>query len=276
FQYVQVDFAQLDWILRYTVLTPLSNSVPEAVRQARRQVRSMAKLKIQKQAIDKRVKLMGELEANANKLLAMPSILIRVSVLNELASMYDDFGSDLKSQAVPEGLGQVEREAYLKSISEITRPFETKRSELRKKAFDLASENAVGDEIFELVSNAYFTENPDVAKELRPSWLPPKSKPLDVTILEKVDPSGEWTKPGTYKAYIFTSIKDKDWPRAAFFMQEIQDRKEASEELYSVIKAVALAGAGAQAEALVKLLEASEKMTTIPRTALLLESIPRF
>jgi len=127
----------------------------------------MAKLKIQKQSIDKRVKLMGELEANANKLLNMPSVLVRVSVLNELASMYDDFSSELKAQAVPEGVGQIEREAYMKSISEITLPFETKRSELRKKAFDLASDNAVGDEVFELVSNAYLTENPDVAKDLR-------------------------------------------------------------------------------------------------------------
>jgi len=46
FQLVPVDFAQLDWILRYTVLTPLSTSVPDAVRQARRQLKQMAKLKI--------------------------------------------------------------------------------------------------------------------------------------------------------------------------------------------------------------------------------------
>jgi hypothetical protein len=190
--------------------------------------------------------------------------------------MYDDFSGELKALAIPEGLGQVEREAYLKSISQITQPFENKRQELRKKAFDLASDNAVGDETFELVSNAYFTENPDVAKDLRPSWLPPKMKPLDVTVLEKIDQGGGWSKPGTYKAYIFTAIRDKDWPRAAFFMQEIQDRKEASEELYTVIKAVALAGAGAQAEALVKLLEASEKMSSGPKVTLLMESIPRF
>src|SRR5262249_8099158 len=124
FQVVPVDFNQLDWILRYTILTPLSTSVPDAVRQSRRQIKQMANLKLQKQAIDRRVKLMGELEANANKLLNLPSVLIRVSVLNELASMYDDFSTELKALAIPEGLGQVEREAYLKSISEITKPFE--------------------------------------------------------------------------------------------------------------------------------------------------------
>jgi tetratricopeptide (TPR) repeat protein len=276
FQLVPVDFSQLDWFLRYTVLTPLSTSLPEAVRQARRQVKQMAKLKINKGAIDKRVKLMTELENNANKLLKLPSILIQVNVLNELASMYDDFSTELRTAAVPAGVGQVEREAILKSISPITQPFELKRSELRKKAFDLASDNAVGDESFELVSNAFFTENPDVAKDLRPSWLPPKTKPIDASILEKVDPTGEWTKPGTFKFYILSAIKEKDWPRAAFFMQEVQDHKEVSEDLFDVVKAVALAGAGAQAEALVKLLEASEKMPSMPKTALLLETIPRF
>jgi hypothetical protein len=190
--------------------------------------------------------------------------------------MYDDFSSELKALAVPDGLNQADREAYLLSISQITQPFETKRAELRKKAFDLASENAVGDDVFELVSNSYFTENPDVAKDLRPSWLPPRMKPIDVSILEKIDPNGGWDKAGSYKAYIFSSIKEKDWPRAAFFMQEIQDRKEVSDDLYSVIKAVALAGAGAQAEALVKLQEAADKLPTPQRVALIMECIPRF
>jgi tetratricopeptide (TPR) repeat protein len=276
FKYVPVDFSQLDWILRYAVLTPLSTSLPASVRQARRQIKQMAKLKIQKSAIDKRVKLMAQLEGEATKLLTIPSILVRVNVLNELASMYDDFSSDLKTQAVPAGLGQVERDAILKSISAITQPYETKRAELRKKAFDLASENAVGDETFELVSSAYFTENPDVAKDLRPSWLPPRTKPIDVSILEKVDGSGDWTKPGNFKSYTFSAIKEKDWPRAAFFMQEIEERKEVSPELYDVIKAVALAGAGAQAEALTKLQDAADKMTSNAKLALLLEAIPRF
>ncbi|HUP58752.1 MAG TPA: hypothetical protein VM598_14935, partial [Bdellovibrionota bacterium] len=277
FQYVQVDFAKLDWILRYNILTPLSTSVPDAVRQSRKQIKTMSKLKIAKAAIDKRVKLMTQLENSANKLLVLPSILIRVNVLNELANMYDDFLVELTHNAVPAGSGKVEREAILASINPITQPFTLKRNELRKKAFDLASENAVGDETFESVSTAFFNENPEVAKTLRPGWLPPRRKPIDVTILDRVDPDGGWNKTGSYKALVYAAIRDRDWPRAAFFMQEIENKSELSEPLYFVVKAAALAGVGAQAEALVKLLEAADKMSSSSsaQAALLLECIPR-
>lgn len=278
---------ELEPLARFTVLPRLTNSIPLAFSLNRAALKDVAPLRADERYITRRVEVVRELENAAAAVMKLPWARIRAETLNEVAGAYIDFAHGILTLQPPKGLSAEETAAYADTMRKITLPFEEKGQEMRAKAFEIASRNAIEEDSFKRISEPFFAENPSQAKRLKPAAQIDAPASLGVDTLAALDPSGDWGKVGravtrapasididdpvvNVKALWYAALRARQWAQVAFFMQEAHEKALVSAGVFSAVKAVSLAGAGARGEALAEL---EESRKDLPKTRMAAASL---
>ncbi len=256
------NWDELDPMARFALVPHISVSVPRAFQLNRMSMREVAPLRADERYITRRVEVIREMENAATKVMKMPWSRIRATVLSEVAGLYVDLARGLTELKAPKGLEGAELASYEDTIRKLVLPFEEKGQEIRAKAFEMASHFAIEEDAFKLVADPFFQDNPSQAKALRPAGVKmEKPLALDIAFLDQVDSSGDWDSldadtddPAEYlKAHWGQALRAKRWQQIAFFLQEAKEKGLIESGVMGLVKAVSLAAAGAQGEALAEI-----------------------
>jgi hypothetical protein len=212
-----------------------------------------------------------EMENAATAAMKLPWSRIRALALSETAGLYLDLSKGVRDLPPPKGLSPDDQQAYEQTISKLVIPFEEKGQEMRAKAFEIASKFAIEDESFSAVADPYFADNPSTASKLKPKKDPARPLGIDLQVLAKLDPKGDWDdldprskEPLDFlKASWADALQKKRWGQVAFFLQEASEKKLFTPTVLGAIRAVSLAQAGARGEALSEL-EETRKGLDVP------------
>jgi TolA-binding protein len=282
---VAEGWENLDPISKFYLVPYLSTSIPRTFQLNRTALGEVAPLKAEEKAIKRRIETIKDIEAAATKTMKLPWSRIKAETLNEVASLYLDLSRELSALPPPKNLTASDQTAYEDTIRKITLPFEEKGQDMRGKAFEIASRNGIEEKSFNAITEPFFNENPSQAKALKPAALtkhgkagaseeksdsaPGNDEKLGLEFLAKIDPAGDWaelpeissidevTNPATrVKILWVAALQEKRWQQVAFFMQEAQEKALIQAGVMGTVKAVSLAAAGAQGEALSELEEA--------------------
>ncbi|MEK6579908.1 MAG: hypothetical protein AABZ55_11830, partial [Bdellovibrionota bacterium] len=282
---VAKNWTQSDSITKYSLLPYISESLPASFELSRSEIRKAAPLsKIQKDLIDRRSGMMRKLEEVGNKIAELPWLRIRASIFNEIAHMYFEFGKDLYSLPMPEGLAAADLVEYKKTISDIVSPFERKAQEFRKSAFDIATSSAIDERNLKAVSAAMFAEHPKTANELRKDWAAEPIQYISLTLIKKIDPTGGWNldKPksdepaAVFKTRMGKALANRSWPQIAFLLQEMNSKSALPTHEMGLLKAASLSLAGAQAEGVKELQEVAGAFNEDQREPLYLSLVSHY
>lgn len=259
----------LDPLSRYAVLPYLTASIPKAFSLNRQAMKEVAPLRADERYITRRVEVIREMENAATKAIKLPWSRIRAEVLNEIASLYIDFARGLSELKPPKNIADAELPAYQEAIRKLTLPFEEKGQEMREKAFGIASKFAIEDEAFQRISEPFFQENPSQAKKIRPASPIEIPKKIDLALLDRLDPDGDWddaaeaaadhstpdaSEPASVLKVLWArAIQNRQWQQVAFFMQEAKEKSLLQSGALGSVRAISLAAAGARGEALAEL-----------------------
>ena len=254
-----------DPLLQFAFLPRLSASIPQAFALNRADMATVAPLRADERYIARRVEVIREMENVAAKVMKLPWSRIRAEVLNETAGLYFDLSKGLGTLPAPKNLTPDDLTAYDETIRKLSLPFDEKGQEMRGKAFEIASRFAIEDDSFAKIADPYFSENPSLAKTLRPVDKVKQPLTLALEFLDRLDPSGDWDslpKPEKLadaaqdmrlKTLWAQALDLKRWNQVAFFMQEAQEKHLIAPGTLGAVKAVSLAAAGARGEALAEI-----------------------
>lgn len=267
------NWDRLDTLTQFALLPDLSKVVLRAFEYNRKQIGQYATLKPNPKAIKHRVELIQETERVATKIMKLPWARIRAQVLSEIADLYVEFSTQLRSMPVPTSLEEGEKAAYEESIQKIVFPFEEKSSEIRRKAFELASNFGIEQESFDRIAEVFFKESPSQAKELQliPEYR--QTLALDWDLLTRLNTQGFWKKvrsvkleqvhvtpenrPRILQSYWIKNIEAQNWPAAGYFLSEAQAKadKTLPKSVLDLMRGLTLVYAGARAEGIADLWE---------------------
>ena len=270
---VSKNWDQLDSMLRISLLPALSKLVPGALHTARDELNRVVPMnRPSMKSIVRRVEWMKEVEKVSESILMLPWSRIRTHTLLEVASLYRDFITTLEKHTSLEGLTPAEKEEYQKSIQEILGPFTTKSQELAKKAYEVAIENGVEDELVKEIAAVF----PQVVKASKASGKWTDFRAIDVTVLARIDQTLDWSHPekiqvSLLKSSALPSIQQlkQHWAKAfqakasekiVYFLQELQTQAGLSEIELGIFRGLTLKSLGAQAEGFQELNLALEKI----------------
>jgi TolA-binding protein len=279
------NWDELDALEKVTVLPYVNTSIIHALELDRKMMDQAAPLRVSGNDAEKyithRVDVMREMENAVTLAMKLPWARIKAESLNELAATYIDFSTTLAA-AQPKGLKDEEIVVYQETIKKITVPFEEKGQDLRAKAFQLASRYAVEQSAMQDISQPFFLDNPSQAKALRKiasvnpasgqkalysnPYAVSSAIDLDLVFLEGVDPAEHWKKasndhsfkPGeniveNIQHFFIDAVLTKNWPKAAYYLQEARAKTAFAAPVLSAMKSVVLNTAGAKAEALLEI-----------------------
>lgn len=227
----------LDPLIQF-VLTPVMNrAIPEAFSTCRRSLPGVASLKSSTSALARRIELIKHLETAAAKAVALPWARVKIAVLSEVAQVYDDFCAELARLPAPDGLSAEELAAYKKSVHEILDPFREKGKGIRAQAMELAAEFAVSPD--------------DVTGMPRPErQIASRPEPIDFSLFAK---TGEAPPDRDLYPKWEEALKSHAWARVGFIFQQLKEKTKPKESSLALMRAIALATAGAQPEAIAEL-----------------------
>lgn len=263
---VNNNWGKMDPIEAYTLLPYLNTSIPQSLILSRKFVKESARLKVDQKYIQKRVKMMEDYESYVNKLFNLPWSNMRVSALNELANMYNDFSNELVALPKPAGMSAEDNAQYDKMVNDIRTPFITKRDDLRFKAYDLATKSFVDQTTFYQVASYYFNEKPDVwskvsrGRTVQKDGLPASALTPVMTITKwpLTSSDNDHEKEKGIRIALEEASKKKNWPKIAFLISEAKSKGLMSEPMLRVVKGNSFALAGARAEAITEFTAAKE------------------
>jgi hypothetical protein len=279
------NWDELDPLAKLTVLPYVNTSIIHTLDLARKMMDQAAPLRVSGNDAEKyithRVDIMREMENAVTLAMKLPWARIKAESLNELAQTYIDFSTTLAA-AQPKGLKDDEIAVYQTTIRKITVPFDEKGQDLRMKAFQLASRYAIEQTAMQDISTPFFLDNPSQAKAVRKiaSVAPASgqkslySNPygvssaidLDISFLNAVDPAEHWKKIADdhsfrsgentvedIQHFFVDAVITKNWPKAAYYLQEAKAKNAFVGPVLSAMKGVVLSTAGAKAEALLEI-----------------------
>jgi len=276
---IAAGWEDLDPLVRFTLVPIILASIPRAFQLNRVAMREVAPLKADEKWIRARIDKIKEMESAATDVMKrLPWSRIRAVTLSETAGLYLDLSKGLASLSIPKGLPESERADYEDMIRKITIPFEEKGQEMRQKAYEIASTFAIEDEAFHAVADPYFQDNPSSAAKLKPYRIPPKPEVISTALLEQLDPSGDWDDVNrgrakesepvlSLKIRWASAVKNHRLPQMAFFLQEAKEKKLLAVGPQAAMRAISLASAGAQGEALIELSENAKELVENARPA---------
>src|SRR5207244_3589338 len=139
-------------------------------------------------------------------------------------------------------------------------PFSEKGEDIRRKAFELASDSAVTPELFQPIAKSFLARNPSQSKDLQHKFQLAPAEPLDIELLARLNTGTKWKKlkpnPDERDLHLkwlwAHSLQTGNWPQAAFFLQELQEKSVVKGSLSHLLKMVSLEAAGAHSEAMLE------------------------
>ncbi|OFZ17991.1 MAG: hypothetical protein A2X94_06350 [Bdellovibrionales bacterium GWB1_55_8] len=260
-----------DPLVKYALLPNLTVSIPRAFQLNRMSMAQTAPLRAHEKYITRRVEVIREIENAAIKVVKLPWARIRAEVLNEVASVYLDFTRELAAIPAPKDLADEDKVTYEDTIRKLVLPFEEKGQEMRRKAFEIASQFLVEESSVGTITGPFFAENPSQSKRFRS--LADRKLPqapvatLDLEFLDQLDENLDWrslmkspadeSKPGRKIRKLWAqALSDRKWQQVAFFLQEaaqLRDENAVTPAVLGLMKALTLSVAGARGEGLVEL-----------------------
>ena len=283
---VAENWDKLDAVSQYALLPELNAAYVHAFSLNRKQIASMAPLKATPRAIKRRIEFIQELEGVATTGMKLPWARLRAELLNEVASLYSEFAESVRNLAPPTGLPEAEKTAYEESMQKVVFPFEEKGSELRRKAFEVASNFGVEDESFERIAIPFFKESPSQAKSLEIDSKLKRAVVFDLELLNRLTKQGAWSrvkavnvaqmrvtpenKARAIQALWIHHLENKNWPAVAYFLAESQKISERAlpKNVITVMKSYTLSAAGARSEAFAELYDERNEFQGAERGAL--------
>ncbi len=257
---VASDLEQQEPLFKLILLSKLNESVPRSLQRARMQVSLNKNFPLDglNRAVKMRIESIQAVESVSTQLVKLPWAKLKASALNEASGLYLDLAHDLKKVRVPGGIDPKEAEILKQALQGLWLPFEEKGQEIRSKAYEIAADQAVEEDLFHRIALPLFQENPNLAKTLKPETLPPSAPPLNSKILLQLNPDGGWdgrnNKP--LQSKWAQAIYERKVPQMAFFIQEsAQSEKQVEPGIRAVAKGFSLISSGAQSEGLAELQE---------------------
>ncbi|MBC7691519.1 MAG: hypothetical protein H7222_07095 [Methylotenera sp.] len=276
---VASHWEELDPLVKFKLLPLITKSVPAALRLNRTTIAETAPLRADEKYITRRIEAIREIENAVTKVMNLPWAEIKAQALSEAASLYADLASDLQKLPAPKGTAGPELTAYEDMIRKIVIPFEEKGNDLQGKAYEMASVFAIQQKAFQQIADPYFQANPSQSKAREKGRNNSRQKTrkvasLNTQLMDRLDSEGDWdsvdpkskNEMKRLKGLWAQAIEQHVWQQAAFFSQEMKEKK-LPEGSMGLVRAITLANAGAQAEALMELESTRRKLT--PKAQLL-------
>ncbi|OFZ78764.1 MAG: hypothetical protein A2583_09850 [Bdellovibrionales bacterium RIFOXYD1_FULL_53_11] len=251
----------VDPLMRLALLPVISEAVPAAFSMTRAELKKISPLKPNARSITHRVEMIREIENTATRAMKLPWGRIRALALGEVASFYIGFSRELKALPAPKGLPAEELAAYEETVQKLVFPFEEKGQDMRLKAFEMASKAAIDEKALLQIATPYFEDNPSQARALAARKLQQRPAALDVALVARLDPGGGWRSldrdaenaTEVMRADWVEAVEKRNFGRAAYVMHAARENKLSGDVSLALMRVVALAAAGAQAEALQEL-----------------------
>lgn len=253
--------------VQLNLLPYLSESLPLAFELNRQRINKFAKLKASEKSINHRVSLIKEMENTSKRVMKLPWARIRASVMNQISELYLDFSKALTSLPVPKGLPKKEIDSYKASIMSLILPFEDKGHELRSKAFEIASANAIERKDFDKIKNLFFRDNPSQADSVTGQFkqikeIPINFKTLDLLSKNEIKAKTKFDRTekdkntkAFYKTQWIHAVRKKNWALVSFILKEADEKSDMDSTTLSLMRSITLVQSGAQSEGLKELNE---------------------
>ncbi len=248
-------YKELEALDQLIILSAINQILPLALTRTVENIPLFSPLRASENSIQHRVETLREVENSFAQVVKIPWIRLRARTLNELASSYMNFAQNLRD---------------IQSPGQLVMPFEEKGSDLRLKAFELASHSAIEDNDFKTISEKFFSENPSQAKTILETFSSSfESTDLGVNSLVRLDRSADWDSAIAKSERLPDSLAGKEqiqalWVAAlrngnyaltGFLIQHARNKKILPDRSLSLMQAVTLAATGAQAEGLAQVEE---------------------
>jgi TolA-binding protein len=250
-RFIASSWDQLDAISQYSTLSTLQDALPQAMKQSRDLMKKLSPLKATSKSIEHRIQFMNEIERTSSKLVKLPWARIKAEVLGEASDMYLLFATDLAHLPIPKDLMDAERTEYLKSVQEIIVPFAEKGKKLKAQAFEVATEFSVQKEIVKRLQPSPL----ELSETLR-SAQSFKSLPISIELWKELETQTHDPISLSLQTQWIEAVKQAHFGRIAFFMQELKNKSSpplSPPSTLSLMRAISLISAGAQAEAIAEL-----------------------
>lgn len=266
FNLVSQNYSSLKPMVQFAILPVLHGAIPKALARARQELPKYSKLEPTPKSIKRRIEWMKDIETAATKVTELPWVRLQTLALTETSLLYSEFTDAIRAIPEPEGMSAEEKDAYAQTIQQLVFPFEEKAQDIRRKAFELASKQAVHEAVFVPLAQAFFKDNPSQAKAIQ---YAPEMKvriSADVELLSRWDESGDWKKyqrpmPRDFRVETGSEAKairwawseavnKKNYPALAFFIRKAESQKGFPKQSLALMKAFSFMSLGAQTEAL--------------------------
>jgi len=271
-RFLAAEWSELEPAVRLSLLPQVSRDLPRAIALNRMAMNEYSPLRANEKSITRRIEAIRDLEGTAARVMKLPWARIRAGVLNEIASVYGEFASELTHLSPPQGMSPEESGAYEETIRKIAFPFEEKGQEMRRKALEIAARFAIEEETYYAIADRFFAENPSQSRQ-RASVKGPRN--LDFSMIDHLDGSLDWQNAKADRDDLRTlwiwAVKLDQWPQAAFFLQEMASRKILPASMLGALQGFTLARAGARGEGLEQLRDAARVAEPTVRATLLTE-----
>jgi tetratricopeptide (TPR) repeat protein len=258
------EWKHADELSRFTLLSSISQSVPEVFALDRALLVRSGTLKADPASLTRRLRAIEAVETSASEASTLPWSRIRALVLNDMASIYTDLSSAVRALPYPTRLRSPrDRDGYRRMIEQLVSPFDQKANAIRSEAFRLASRTSIEPEVYGVIARAYFQadlpQQPGTQKTSVPRQKLDAS--LDMSLVKSVDEHGGWHSVNLdsadttdiLRARWAAALTAKNWPQVGYFAQEAKQKSLLKPEVTGVAKAVSLAAAGAKAEGAMEL-----------------------
>lgn len=259
----------IDSLEQYSLIPMVNEVIPKAFELNRAAINRYSQLQASQKSIQRRIGLIQEMETTATRVAKkLPWARIKARVLNEIAYLYLDFTQSISTLPVPKNLSAAEQKEYQSEIQKIVLPFEEKGHDIRRTAFEVASQASIERNELEVISSPFFANNPSQAKALMGDVESRSAKPVSIAVLEYFDGENDWDdlkdddyqfyeNPANYgKSQWIKALMNKKWQLAAYFLQETRRHQWMKDASLVLAKAISLSAVGAQSEGLAELREA--------------------
>lgn|GEM_PF-2500229 len=224
---IENQYEKMDSVQKFSVIPILSRGIIGAVTLTQSEIAKSSTLKLDKNSIAARAKLMEELATRVGGLSKLPYASIRAHSLLDVASLYDKFSEELKNLPKPKGAQGDEIATYDAILAKAAQPFKDKALELQKSAEQIGL-YAKGDGL-------------ELQSDLFASLAKP---PLGVHPIYQA-----WSK----------AVQDKRLPSVVFYTQQLKDRKLIDSSSEPIVEAAGLIASSSPAEAIIVLKAANEQ-----------------
>ena len=274
------EWQKEDPFTKYSLLSELSETIPYSLRVSVAEVKARSPLKLEKDKIDRRVKLIAQAEHTFEAVQTLPWMRIRVSSLNEWANLYSDLYRDFDQIKRPKGMSAGEKADFEKTISEVRQPFFNKALEIRGRAYQQAMDSGVETEVFAPIAVSLSKEDRRIKNEMGSSQnttgnlssILLRAMRLEFSSETAENPHQQWLKA------LMNAVQRRNWTEISLLVKEGQGNKKMalSSAQQALSRSISFAVAGAQAEAIAELKEKGSDLSSPARACFRLAEVLAF